>query len=225
MQHDRPSRHSRHTRMEWVAPKRVRIWARACAVAGLGTWLALGCSFADKPPRDPAGESPSGSADVVASAGGMSGSAAGASGAGGTAPALTGGSLAAGGAGGSSSTPGQGGQGGQAGQGGTTGQGGAGLSGAGGAAAKPCASDSACQLVSDYCTGCDCRALGAGESLPAVPGPRRALSGRSLFEQEGGLPERALCRDRFRPEGARQQTGLRPVLGQEMRRSLPPLPT
>jgi hypothetical protein len=34
-----------------------------------------------------------------------------------------------------------------------------------------CASDADCVLVSDYCTGCDCRALGKGEAAPSCPGP------------------------------------------------------
>lgn len=37
---------------------------------------------------------------------------------------------------------------------------------------KPaCASDADCELAQDYCTGCDCRALAPGESLPPCDGP------------------------------------------------------
>lgn len=34
-----------------------------------------------------------------------------------------------------------------------------------------CMRDDDCQLASDYCTGCDCRALAKGETLPKCPGP------------------------------------------------------
>jgi hypothetical protein len=34
-----------------------------------------------------------------------------------------------------------------------------------------CTTDADCTLVADYCTGCDCRALGPGESLPKCAGP------------------------------------------------------
>jgi len=41
------------------------------------------------------------------------------------------------------------------------------------AAARPgyCNADSDCRLEDDYCTGCDCRALSRGESLPICSGP------------------------------------------------------
>ena len=38
-------------------------------------------------------------------------------------------------------------------------------------AAGTCANDSDCRVVADYCTSCDCRALGKNESLPQCPGP------------------------------------------------------
>jgi hypothetical protein len=34
-----------------------------------------------------------------------------------------------------------------------------------------CAKDSDCEPVADYCTGCDCRALTKGTTLPVCPGP------------------------------------------------------
>ena len=34
-----------------------------------------------------------------------------------------------------------------------------------------CTTDGDCKVEADYCTGCDCRALGAKQSLPACPGP------------------------------------------------------
>jgi hypothetical protein len=34
-----------------------------------------------------------------------------------------------------------------------------------------CSTDSDCKVEADYCTGCDCRALGVKQSLPACPGP------------------------------------------------------
>jgi hypothetical protein len=34
-----------------------------------------------------------------------------------------------------------------------------------------CASDEDCRLFSDYCTGCDCRALAKGEADPTCDGP------------------------------------------------------
>lgn len=34
-----------------------------------------------------------------------------------------------------------------------------------------CERDSDCQPVADYCTGCDCRSLAKGSSLPECPGP------------------------------------------------------
>jgi hypothetical protein len=34
-----------------------------------------------------------------------------------------------------------------------------------------CRADSDCRLFSDYCTGCDCRALGVGAPDPTCPGP------------------------------------------------------
>jgi hypothetical protein len=39
--------------------------------------------------------------------------------------------------------------------------------GAGGA----CTSDDDCRLEADYCTGCDCRSLAKGETVPKCPGP------------------------------------------------------
>jgi hypothetical protein len=40
------------------------------------------------------------------------------------------------------------------------------------AASSPsCTADKDCRLEADYCTGCDCRILGPGDSLPACPGP------------------------------------------------------
>ncbi|HEY3495508.1 MAG TPA: hypothetical protein VGK73_12515, partial [Polyangiaceae bacterium] len=36
---------------------------------------------------------------------------------------------------------------------------------------KECASDRDCRTFSDYCTGCDCRALANGEPDPVCPGP------------------------------------------------------
>jgi hypothetical protein len=47
----------------------------------------------------------------------------------------------------------------------------AGGSGTGGGASTACTQDKECQILSDYCTGCDCRALGAKESLPKCGGP------------------------------------------------------
>jgi hypothetical protein len=38
-------------------------------------------------------------------------------------------------------------------------------------APAPCNTDGDCKVEADYCTGCDCRALGAKQSLPACPGP------------------------------------------------------
>lgn len=35
----------------------------------------------------------------------------------------------------------------------------------------PCKQDADCRAVSDYCTGCDCRALGPKQELPACSGP------------------------------------------------------
>jgi hypothetical protein len=35
----------------------------------------------------------------------------------------------------------------------------------------PCTTDGDCKLEADYCTGCDCRALGIKQSVPACPGP------------------------------------------------------
>jgi hypothetical protein len=37
--------------------------------------------------------------------------------------------------------------------------------------AGACTRDADCRLEADYCTGCDCRALAAGEKLPPCPGP------------------------------------------------------
>jgi hypothetical protein len=34
-----------------------------------------------------------------------------------------------------------------------------------------CATDADCRLEADYCTGCDCRALGPKQTIPACPGP------------------------------------------------------
>ncbi len=34
-----------------------------------------------------------------------------------------------------------------------------------------CNADSDCRTFSDYCTGCDCRALASGQEPPACPGP------------------------------------------------------
>src|SRR5688572_19926923 len=34
-----------------------------------------------------------------------------------------------------------------------------------------CQTDSDCRLFSDYCTGCDCRALSRGQSDPSCAGP------------------------------------------------------
>jgi hypothetical protein len=34
-----------------------------------------------------------------------------------------------------------------------------------------CTSDADCRLEADYCTGCNCRALAAGQTLPACTGP------------------------------------------------------
>jgi hypothetical protein len=34
-----------------------------------------------------------------------------------------------------------------------------------------CRSDADCRTFSDYCTGCDCRALASGEPDPVCPGP------------------------------------------------------
>lgn len=36
---------------------------------------------------------------------------------------------------------------------------------------KTCTTANDCRLVDDYCTGCNCRALGPGETLPACTGP------------------------------------------------------
>lgn len=41
----------------------------------------------------------------------------------------------------------------------------------GGRTTTGCSADSDCRAVADYCTGCDCRALGPGETLPACTGP------------------------------------------------------
>lgn len=71
---------------------------------------------------------------------------------------------ASGGAGGSAA-------GGDAATGGTAAGGNAGGGGAGGGQPAACASDADCHAVSDYCTGCDCRALATGQTLPACPGP------------------------------------------------------
>ena len=38
-------------------------------------------------------------------------------------------------------------------------------------APAPCSTDNDCKVEADYCTGCDCRALGVKQSLPACPGP------------------------------------------------------
>lgn len=54
--------------------------------------------------------------------------------------------------------------------GGATATGGSGTS-TGGKASAACAADSDCRAVADYCTGCDCRALGPGQTLPACTGP------------------------------------------------------
>ncbi len=35
----------------------------------------------------------------------------------------------------------------------------------------PCKTDGECKVEADYCTGCDCRALGAKESIPPCNGP------------------------------------------------------
>ena len=40
----------------------------------------------------------------------------------------------------------------------------------GASALRECASDADCELVQDYCTGCDCRAVRQGETLPACDG-------------------------------------------------------
>jgi hypothetical protein len=34
-----------------------------------------------------------------------------------------------------------------------------------------CTSDADCRLEADYCTGCDCRALAPGQSVPPCSGP------------------------------------------------------
>jgi len=34
-----------------------------------------------------------------------------------------------------------------------------------------CSRDTDCRVEADYCTGCDCRALATGQSLPRCPGP------------------------------------------------------
>ena len=36
---------------------------------------------------------------------------------------------------------------------------------------KVCSTDADCTLVDDYCTGCDCRALGTGQRLGKCSGP------------------------------------------------------
>ncbi len=41
----------------------------------------------------------------------------------------------------------------------------------GGSAPAGCKIDSDCRLFADYCTGCDCRALGKGEADPTCSGP------------------------------------------------------
>ena len=64
--------------------------------------------------------------------------------------------------------------GGAGGAGGSSGSNSGGVSGSGGSgspAPKPCSTDAACKVQSDTCTGCDCRATLAGESLPVCPGP------------------------------------------------------
>jgi hypothetical protein len=38
-------------------------------------------------------------------------------------------------------------------------------------APAPCSTDADCKVEADYCTGCDCRALGVKQSVPACPGP------------------------------------------------------
>ena len=42
---------------------------------------------------------------------------------------------------------------------------------AGAVAGSGCGSDADCRAVSDYCSGCDCRALAAAEPAPACSGP------------------------------------------------------
>jgi hypothetical protein len=42
--------------------------------------------------------------------------------------------------------------------------------GAAGPSAPACASDADCRLVSDYCDGCACRALAAGQADPTCKG-------------------------------------------------------
>jgi hypothetical protein len=46
-----------------------------------------------------------------------------------------------------------------------------GAGGAGGAGGGSCATDADCRTFSDYCTGCDCRALSRTERDPVCPGP------------------------------------------------------
>jgi hypothetical protein len=94
----------------------------------------------------------------------------GASGAGGG--TAVGGAMGSGGATGVGGAPGSGGSsglGGSGGLGGATGSGGS--SGSGGSAAHACASDAACRLQADYCTGCDCRVYATGEVPAVCPGP------------------------------------------------------
>ena len=46
-----------------------------------------------------------------------------------------------------------------------------GAGGAGGAGGGSCATDADCRTFSDYCTGCDCRALPVDAPDPVCPGP------------------------------------------------------
>jgi hypothetical protein len=57
---------------------------------------------------------------------------------------------------------------------------------------SPCASDADCRAVADYCTGCDCRALGPREELPFCDGPGvRCL--RDPCDGQTAVCEGSLC--------------------------------
>lgn len=54
--------------------------------------------------------------------------------------------------------------------------------------AAQCATDADCRLFDDYCTGCDCRALGVNEPAPVCNGP-----GVRCFAQPCGFGQTAAC--------------------------------
>ena len=54
-----------------------------------------------------------------------------------------------------------------------------------------CMTDADCRVAADYCTGCDCRALATGQSLPPCSGPGVRCLRDPCTGSEGRLRERS----------------------------------